>query len=580
MSEKKENESRHSLKQDFRLQNLLGLLETEINEYASHLTLQIERLADIGIALSGEHDQDKLLEMIMDEARRFTMADAGTLYMFKKDEKGEEKLFFEILQNETLGVRMGGTTGEKIELPPVELRKSNVSAYAAITGKSVNIPDVYESDLFDFTGPRKYDEQTGYRSKSMLVVPMRDHEDVNIGVLQLLNARDPKSGAVIPFSKDFESLTMSLASQAAVAISNARLITGMEELIDSIVTVMATAIDERSPYTAGHIRRVAELGVALCKTINEQKTGVFSFTNFNDDQLKEMRIAGWMHDIGKITTPVHIVDKATKLQTLFDRVEMLKTRFMTIEATEHSAWLEKKLEMYKKGTPAKKIAEEEKQTEERIGRIRDDLKFLVNANSGGEFMDDERMDRVTVIAQKTFSFNGKDKHYLTDDELQNLLIRKGTLLDSERKVMQDHAAISIRMLDKIPFTKKLKNVPRYAGGHHEAIDGSGYPKGLKGDEIPLEARILALVDFFEALTASDRPYKKAMPIDQVMKILRNEVEKKKLDKDLFELFEREGFHKLYANANPESDSDSAKHEDNGKKTGAKKSGQSSAGKTA
>ena len=578
MSDNKPRDNAKNMSQDFRLQNLLSLLETEINDYASHLTLQIERLADIGIALSGEHDQDKLLEMIMDEARRFTMADAGTLYMFKKDEKGEEKLFFEILQNETLGVRMGGTTGEKIELPPVELRKSNVSAYAAITGKSVNIPDVYESDLFDFTGPRKYDEQTGYRSKSMLVVPMRDHEDVNIGVLQLLNARDPKSGAVIPFSKDFESLTMSLASQAAVAISNARLITGMEELIDSIVTVMATAIDERSPYTAGHIKRVAELGVALCEKINDQKTGVFSFINFNDDQLKEMRIAGWMHDIGKITTPVHIVDKATKLQTLFDRVEMLNTRFMTIETTERNVWLEKKLEMYKKGTPAKKIAEEEKMTEERIGRIQDDLKFLVSANSGGEFMDDERMERVITIAQKTFSFNGTDKHYLTDDELQNLLIRKGTLLDSERKIMQDHAAITIRMLDKIPFTKKLKNVPRYAGGHHEAIDGSGYPKGLKGDEIPLEARILALVDFFEALTASDRPYKKAMPIDKVMMILKSEVEKKKLDKDLFELFEREGFHKLYATASPGNGD--AKHEGNGKKTGAKKSGQSDAGKTA
>ena len=537
MNEKEEKENAHRLKQDHRLQNLLDLIETEVNDYASHLTLQIERLADIGIALSAEHNQDKLLEMIMDEARRFTMADAGTLYLL---EKGFLK--FKVIQNETMGVKMAGKDMEGTDsgkgLQPVEITKSNVSGYAAITGRPVNIPDVYESELFDFTGPRKYDEQTGYRSKSMLVVPLKDHEDVIIGVLQLLNSKDPKSGKVIPFSKDFETLTMSLASQAAMAITNSNLIRNLEQMIDSIVEVMATAIDERSPYTAGHIKRVAELGELMCHTINNQKKGVFGLKNFSDDQLKEMIIAGWMHDIGKITTPVYIVDKATKLHTLFDRVEMLKTRFMLIEATERNEWLLQKIEMHKKGTPAKKISEEEKRTEERISRILGDLELLISSNSGGEFMDDERAERIKTIAQKTFTVNGQHHHYLTDDELQNLLIKKGTLLDSERKIMQDHAALSIRMLDNIPFTNKLKNVPKFAGGHHEAIDGSGYPKGLKGDEIPLEARILSLVDFYEALTASDRPYKKALPLDQVLKILKSEVDKNKIDKDLFLLFER------------------------------------------
>ncbi|MFQ5432556.1 MAG: GAF domain-containing protein [Nitrospinota bacterium] len=282
MREKKENESKPGLKQDYRLRNLLGLLEKEISDYARHLTQQIERLADIGIALSAEHDQDKLLEMIMDEARRFTIADAGTLYMLEKD-----LLKFKVIQNETLGVRMAGKDIEGMDkskgLKPVEIKKSNVSGYAAITGKPVNIPDVYESELFDFTGPRKYDEQTGYRSKSMLVVPLKDHEDVIIGVLQLLNAKDPKTGEVIPFSRDFESLTMSLASQAAVAITNANLIKDLEHMIDSIVEVMATAIDERSPYTAGHIKRVAELGVLMCHTINKQKKGVFGLKNFGMD---------------------------------------------------------------------------------------------------------------------------------------------------------------------------------------------------------------------------------------------------------------------------------------------------------
>ena len=544
MSEKKEKESAARLKQDYRLKNLLGLLENEINDYASHLTQQIERLADIGIALSAEHDQDKLLEMIMDEARRFTMADAGTLYMLEKN-----LLKFKVIQNESMGVKIAGKdiegTDKSKGLKPVEIKKSNVSGYAAITGKPVNIPDVYESELFDFTGPRKYDEQTGYRSKSMLVVPLKDHEDVIIGVLQLLNAKDPKTGEVIPFSRDFESLTMSLASQAAVAITNSNLIKDLEHMIDSIVEVMATAIDERSPYTAGHIKRVAELGELMCRTINKQEKGTFGPKNFSEDQIKEMSIAGWMHDIGKITTPVHIVDKATKLQTLFDRVEMLKTRFMLIEAAERNEWLLKKIDMLKKGTAAKKIDEAEKRAEERISRTRDDLELLTSSNSGGEFMDDDRAERIKTIAQKTFKFNGQDRHYLTDDELQNLLIKKGTLLDSERKIMQDHAALSIRMLENIPFTKKLKNVPKFAGGHHEAINGSGYPKGLKGDEIPLETRILALVDFYEALTASDRPYKKALPIGKVLQILKSEVDNNKIDKDVFDLFVNEKVYETY-----------------------------------
>ena len=541
MQKKQKNEEKSELKQDERLQNLLTLLETEINDYARYLTLQIEHLADIGIALSSEHNLDNLLEMIMDEARRFTLADAGTLYLTE-----DRKLAFKILQNETLGVRMGGSSGVEIELPPVELSKSNVSAHVAMTGKAVNIPDVYEAEGFDFTGPRKYDKETGYRSKSMLVVPLKDHEDVIIGVLQLLNAKDPKSKEVIPFSKDFENLTMSLASQAAVAISNARLITGMENLIDSIVDVMATAIDERSPYTGGHIMRVAELGVKMCEAINEQKAGPFSLRNFSKDQIKEMEIAGKMHDIGKITTPVHIVDKATKLQTLYDRVDLINTRFMLIEATERTKWLERKLEMQKNGDPPEAIAAEEKNLEALLNGIKEDQEFLARSNSGGEFMDDGKVEKIKEIAAKKFKFNGKAINYLTEDETDNLLIRKGTLLESERKIMQGHAGLSNKMLSKIPFIKKLQNVPRFAGGHHETLDGNGYPDGLKAEDIPLEARILALVDFYEALTASDRPYKKAMPIEKVMAILGSEVEKNKLDKDVFKLLESSGLYKIYA----------------------------------
>lgn len=525
---------------DEKLESLLDTINVEIGAYAHHLTSQITRLSQIGIALSSEHNLDKLLEMIVDEARRFTAADAGTLYILEDDH-----LNFMILQNESMDTRMGGTSGNVITLPPVPLSKSNVSAYVGMTSETINIPDVYEAVGFDFTGPRKYDEMTGYRTKSMLVVPMRNQDNDIIGVLQLINAKDPRTENVVAFSDDFVALTQSLASQAAVAVTNAKLISNMEELFDSFVRVMATAIDDKSPYTAGHIRRVAELGVLMLEVINETKDGPFADINFNEDQFKEMSIAGWMHDVGKIATPVHIMDKSTKLETIYDRVDLVKNRFQLIETMERAEWLERKMDMIEKGEPKEKISEEEKKAEEKLNKLREDLKFVVKSNAGGEFMDEEKLERIKEIGGRRFKLNGDEREYLTEDEILNLCIRKGTLLDSERKIMQDHIIGTIKMLEQIPFTKKLKNVPLFAGGHHESIDGSGYPKGLKGDELPLEARILCLVDFYEALTAVDRPYKKPMPLEKVYAILKSEAERNHIDKDLFDLFLKANVHERY-----------------------------------
>ncbi|MBI3581163.1 MAG: GAF domain-containing protein [Nitrospinae bacterium] len=544
---------------DKRLESLLGSVQDEISQYASRLTSQISRLSEIGIALSSQHDLDILLEMIVEEARLFTLADAGTLYILENN-----SLQFKILQNDTFRVRMGGTSGQEIKLPPVPLSKSNVSAYAAITGETVNIPDVYNADGFDFTGPRKYDEATGYKSTSMIVVPMLNLEGDVIGVLQLLNAKDPRTNKVVPFAEEFVSLTKSLASQAAVAITNARLFRDMENLFDSFVNVMATAIDERSPYTGGHIKKVAALGLLMCEAINDLNDGKYPeikasylerFKNrrFSKDQLKEMKIAGWMHDLGKITTPVHIVDKSMKLETIIDRIELVKQRFQAIIAVEQNKWLERKISMLESGNSPREITAAEAAVEERIAKIRDDLRFLTSANKGGEFMDDGAVNRVREIASQRYYFEGVETPYLTESEAENLVIRKGTLLESERKLMQDHIVLTIRMLEKIPFTKKLANVTRFAGAHHESLNGTGYPNHLKGDEIPLEGRILALVDFYEALTAYDRPYKKSIPVDKVYEIMKMEVERGKLDGDLFDLFVKTGIHeklqKMFPSAN-------------------------------
>ena len=289
-------------------ENLNTLLESVVNEvtvYAERLGGQIKKMSDIGRALSGVHDLNALLEMIVDQARSFTNADAGTLYILE-----DETLRFQIVQNDSLKIFMGGKTGETIPFPPVELKESNVSAFVALKGKSVNIPDVYDTNLFDFTGPKKFDQSTGYRSKSMLVVPMKNHDNDVIGVLQLLNATNPVNNEVIAFSQDYENLSESLASQAAVSITNAKLISNMTELFEAFVKVMATAIDEKSPVTGGHIRRVADLTLTMAEVIHNHDEGAFKDRKFSPDQMYELRIAAYMHDIGKVTSPVEIVEKA------------------------------------------------------------------------------------------------------------------------------------------------------------------------------------------------------------------------------------------------------------------------------
>jgi len=492
---------------------------------------ELQRLFDIGIALSAENNLDKLLEMIVDEARRFTNADAGTLYTLE-----EGKLHFKILQNESLNTRMGGTSGNKITFPPVALKKENVSAYAGLTKETVNIPDVYEAEGFDFTGPKKFDEATGYRSKSMLVVPMLDQDNEVIGVLQLINCQHIRTGNSIAFSQDFVALTQSMASQAAVAIVTARLIEGMQVLFDSFVKVMATAIDERSPYTGGHIKRVAELGVLMCEAINEATEGPYADVSFSDDELKEMSVAGWMHDIGKVTTPVHIMDKATKLETIVDRIDYVEQRLLLAITVKEKEWLEKKIELIEANAPADEIAKGEKELSVKVAEIKEGIALLIASNKGGEFMDPEKQEKIKILGERTFISGGKEVRFLTDDEIVNLCIPKGTLLETERKLMQDHIVVTIKMLEQIPFTKHLANIPKYAGGHHECLNGSGYPKGLKGDELSLGARILNLVDFYEALTAKDRPYKIPMPLEKALKILGFEVKDGKIDNKLFDLF--------------------------------------------
>jgi HD-GYP domain-containing protein (c-di-GMP phosphodiesterase class II) len=482
---------------------------------------RLRRLNEIGVALSSvQRNLSALLERILQEARRFTRAEAGTLYLVKGD-----VLTFEIAQNDKLQIAVGGVHG-KADIPPVPLNMESVSGYVAVTGESLNIADVYAESERHFEGPKNYDRMTGYHTTSMLVVPMSDHEDQIIGVLQLLNALAPASGAAVAFSPEDEALIQSLASQAAVAINNVRLIQDTEALFESFVQVMATAIDERSPYTGGHIRRVAELTMIVAQFVNACREGPLSNASFSEDELAELRIAAWMHDIGKITTPEWVVDKPTKLTTIFDRIELLRARF---------ALMRQGVEL--------QVARGEidaAQGNEQIEVIDSDIAFLQRVNMPGEFMEDADIERVQQIAAGTYVLDGQELPCITPEELENLSIRKGSLTGAERQKINDHAAMSIKMLEQIPFTRKLRRVPQIAGAHHEKLDGSGYPQGLAGAEISLQSRILALVDIFESLCADDRPYRaKPMPRELVLRILKAMVDDGHIDGDVHELFLRE-----------------------------------------
>jgi HD-GYP domain-containing protein (c-di-GMP phosphodiesterase class II) len=510
-----------------------GLGNAETPGFSEKQIIQIRKLTQIGRALSAEQSIEHLLEMIVQEAREFTGADGGTLYIMSDD---ETELQFAIVQTETLLVRMGGTGGE-ITWKPVQLIKTdgspnheNVSAHVALTGNTVNIPDVYAAGDFDFRGTRNFDLQTGYRSKSMLVVPMKNHENDIIGVLQLLNARNEERSEVIPFSTECQEMTESLASQAAVALSNNRLIHSLEVLVESFIRAIATAIDEKSPSTGGHVRRVAELTMAIARKINDATDGLYADVRFSDDQMKELQTAAWLHDVGKVTTPEYVVDKATKLENIFDRIKILRLRF-------ELCGLQARLRRLNKDADLESAATDNDDGIDPI--LREEFRFLSEANRGSERMSDEMMDRVRTIASRTWKLDDKTEPLLSPEEVENLNIRQGTLTSKERDIIQNHAAMTYKILSQLPFPKKMRHVPDYAAAHHETLNGKGYPRGLDVTQLPLQPRILALADIFEALTAKDRPYREGKMLSEALHILTMMAKDGYIDPDLFAFFQKE-----------------------------------------
>ena len=513
---------------------------------------RLEQLNKIGASLSKAQDIDSLLDSILIAAMELTRADGGTLYLVDED---THSLAFTIMRNNSLGIALGGTTGKAINVPPLPLRKADgkpndkmVAVWAVVNNQTVNISDASrQTDSgFDFSGPSDFDQRTGYRSRSFLTVPMKDHEDQIIGVLQLINATDQVTLETVAFSKADQGLAESLASQAAIALTKRQLILQQEALFESFISVINTAIDEKSPYTGGHCQRVPELTMMLAEATMAHKNGPLTGFVMTEKDRYELKIAGLLHDCGKITTPVHVVDKATKLETIFDRINLVETRYEVLKRDAEIAGLRKVLALRDaKDDVGEAQAMDEAEQERSL--LSQEFDFLKRCNVGSETMTLQDQERVRTVGETRVWQN---RHYkrlpaLSENEMENLTIKSGTLTPLERQEINNHIVVTIRMLEALPWPRHLTRVPEYAGGHHERMDGKGYPRGLKGADMSVQARMMAVADIFEALTATDRPYKQGMSLSKSLDILANFARNGHIDPNLFEVFVQSGTYRRY-----------------------------------
>lgn len=540
-----------------------------------HTEQVIERLVRLGIALSSERDSNRLLEMILIEAKEICQSDGGTLYLVDENERA---LHFAITRNDSLGISDGGVSGHAPSLPPVPLYDGgeknfhNVAAAVFHTKKASNIEDAYRCPDYDFRGTRVFDARTGYRSQSFLTLPLINSEDSVIGVLQLINAQD-RRGNIIPFDGELEPLVEALASQAAVSLENRQLIDAQRKLWDALIKMIAAFIDDKSPYTGGHCQRVPMLTEMLTRAACEADHSIFADFDMSKEEWYELHVAAWLHDCGKIATPEYVIDKATKLETIYNRIHEIRTRFEVVLRDCEIDYLRKCLDGMDEAEARAAFDEEAQQ-------LQDDFAFVAAANIGGEFMNEDDIERLKQIGERTWIRHfdrtlgmspAENDHLINHPpetppavepllgdtplhqlggynlgEVYNLSIKKGTLTREEREVINDHINLTIRMLEQLPFPKNLRRVPEYAGGHHEKMDGTGYPRGLTRDQMSIPARVMAIADIFEALTAADRPYKKAKTLSEALEIMARMARNNHIDADLFDLFLRSGVWKDYA----------------------------------
>lgn len=531
----------HNLRVNRTLNEVINMISMMAEDQLKH----IQQLTKIGESLSSEKDLDKIFDMILEEGIAFTKSDGATIYKVNEDATALE---FEIIFNATLNMRQGGSHG-KVDWPPIPLyeedgkpKLSHIVSAVYHTKHSLVFDDVYQAKGYDISGTINFDKSTNYRCKAMLTIPLKDHEDTVLGVIQFINPLD-EDGQVTSFNPEHKAMLSSLASQAAIALSNRRLISNLEELLLEFMRSIAGAIERKSKYSSAHITRVARLTEMMAERINQESEGVFADVQFSEDELKEISMAGWMHDVGKIITPEFVMDKSTKLERTIDGIEIIMQRITTVKT--FLLYIKQKLgkdgfnEFCQKHFPSP-------MQEQPFVYLDQSASFIQALNIGTECVSDEDIARIHEIASINVHYNDMDYYIIDDSDVQNLSIRKGTLNPEEIKTMRDHASITWEMLSQLSFPKKYKNVPYYAATHHEALDGKGYPRGLNEHDLPLQSRIIAIADIFEALTSSDRPYKSPQSLSESLHIMANMVKSGHLDGNLVDFFMDSGLYLTYA----------------------------------
>ncbi|MEJ1436976.1 MAG: HD domain-containing phosphohydrolase [Candidatus Sedimenticola sp. (ex Thyasira tokunagai)] len=559
----------------------------------------VQHFVEIGKALSAEKDLDRLLQMILEEARQVCRADGGTVCLLNEDGR---QLDFALLRNNRTGAAFSDVERETPSIAPEMLSEDpaitgeTLLARVARTGNSLAVDDLDHYHDVDRDSVRSRYEQGEYRCVSLLAVPLFNRQGETIGVLELVNARDPANEHTVGFSSEMMSYAEALASSAAIALENHRLLKAQKDLLDSFIQVMAGAIDAKSHYTSGHCQRVPELAQDLAQAACDTQLPPFATFTLDSDDRETLHLASWLHDCGKVTTPEHVVDKATKLETIYNRIHEIRMRFEVL-------WRDAEIEYYRSlaeasGDPAAGL----ERLRVRQARLREDFAFVAECNRGSEFMAPEKLERLQVIASQRWMRQLDDQLGLSDEEqsrrgdapmpvlpvaeplladkpehrivrsagempfgdnphgfrmavpeaianlgeLHNLSVARGTLNDEERFRIDEHITQTIIMLNRLPFPRELRQVPRWAGSHHEKLNGSGYPRRLEAADLSIPERIMAIADIFEALTASDRPYKQAKTIAEALQIMSLMRDDGHICPELFTLFVSSGIPQQYA----------------------------------
>ena len=532
----------------------MNLLDTreKLGERLALAAHEIQELNRIGAALSAEHDTEALLEMILTKMREITSADAGSLYVAEPiptqlppDQRERRKhlrrrLRFKLAQNDSVELKFRETV--------VEVNNRSIAGYVAKTGEGVNLEDAYHlPPEVPFTFNRQFDEESGYRSKSILAIPMKDQRGEVAGVVQLINGKREREARlesltavatqVVSFTRHQQAIAESLASQAAVALENSLLYHAIQNLFEGFVKASVTAIEARDPTTSGHSFRVANLTVALAEAVDRADSGAYAGTHFTREQMREIRYASLLHDFGKVGVREEVLVKAKKLYPW--QLDLIRQRFHYIRKALEAETLHSKLDYVfaeRREEFLKELPEFDARLAQHLEALDAELKLIVEANEPSLDAGQVSQKLEEIHRQQYTDSDGQRCNLLSDEEFELLSIPAGSLDENERRQIESHVVHTFNFLQQIPWTRELQNLPLIARSHHEKLNGAGYPRRLTAPDIPVQTRMMTICDIFDALGASDRPYKRAVTLEHSLEILERCVQAGELDPDLFRIF--------------------------------------------